>query len=379
MLEIGRFAAELARMFGPPGRWMIVKVTVVLFSGAALLRLIPWKPRRTVPERTARTTVALWTSVTVLTVAGVAATSVVATRADQQYDAYALAADTVHAALPATADSYFGVFEPGVPGSYAPVAAFARATQTRPRLALYYSGWNAPFAAGFAKTAYDAGTTTMVQMMPDAVTMASIASGQDDQYLNNYATAVRSFRHPVVIGFAPEMNGNWYSWGYQHTSPGDWVAAWRHVVTVFRADGADNVTWLWTANQVYPGSGPLTQYWPGARYVNWVGIDSYFVPGRHQYASVVDPTLHQIRAITSEPVIISETGIAPGAGKTATLPQLFAGVGEDGLLGFVYFDDNQPEGADYHYDWRLEDDQLATTEYGQLAREQATATRAQAP
>ena len=30
------------------------------------------------------------------------------------------------------------------------------------------------------------------------------------------------------------------------------VAAWRHIVTLFRAEGADNVTWLWTVNQRTP-------------------------------------------------------------------------------------------------------------------------------
>ena len=44
------------------------------------------------------------------------------------------------------------------------------------------------------------------------------------------------------------MNGTWYSWGYRHTSPAVFVAAWRHIVTVFRAAGARNVTWLWTIN-----------------------------------------------------------------------------------------------------------------------------------
>ena len=46
------------------------------------------------------------------------------------------------------------------------------------------------------------------------------------------------------------MNGTWYSWGYQHTSPAAFVAAWRHIVTVFRAVGAWNVTWLWTVNVI---------------------------------------------------------------------------------------------------------------------------------
>jgi hypothetical protein len=272
----------------------------------------------------------------------------------------------VHAGLPAAQDSYFGVYEPGTPRSYAPVAAFAKATGSQPDLALYYSSWNTPFATSFAQTAYAKGTTTLVQMMPRGVSLKAIAGRRYDRYLQDYAIAVRTFRHPVVIGFAPEMNGNWYPWGYQRASPADWVAAWRHIVNVFRAVGADNVSWLWTVNEIYPGSGPLMQYWPGANYVTWVGIDAYFVPSQHKYGKVVVPTLRQVRGIASDPVLISETGIAPQAGKVTTLRQLFAGVKADGLLGFVYFDGNQPPGPGYQFPWRLEDSQAAVTEYSML-------------
>ena len=47
------------------------------------------------------------------------------------------------------------------------------------------------------------------------------------------------------------MNGYWYSWGYLHTSPAVFVAAWRHIVTLFRARGARNVTWMWTVNTIH--------------------------------------------------------------------------------------------------------------------------------
>jgi len=83
---------------------------------------------------------------------------------------------------------------------------------------------------------------------------------------------------------------------------------------------------------------------------------------------VVDPTLTQVRRLTPDPVILSETGIAPAAGKAATLRQLFAGVRADSLLGFVYFDGNQPQGANYHYAWRLEDSPAAMTAYSHLAQ-----------
>ena len=32
---------------------------------------------------------------------------------------------------------------------------------------------------------------------------------------------------------------------------------------VFRAQGADNVTWLWTINTSLPRSGPVSRWWPG--------------------------------------------------------------------------------------------------------------------
>ena len=49
------------------------------------------------------------------------------------------------------------------------------------------------------------------------VSIAAIASGQYDGYLSAYAEAVRAYRRPVILSFGHEMNGNWYSWGYQNT------------------------------------------------------------------------------------------------------------------------------------------------------------------
>ena len=81
----------------------------------------------------------------------------------------------------------------------------------------------------------------------------------------------------MVIGFGHEMNAPWYSWGYKHKDvpPATFVAAWRHIVTLFRADGAENVTWLWTINVDTPLTGPIAEWWPGKGYVTWVGIDGY--------------------------------------------------------------------------------------------------------
>ena len=145
---------------------------------------------------------------------------------------------------------YLGVYEPDAPHSYAGVNQFAQAIGRQPNLVSYYSPWLEPFQVGFVTSAAKHGAITVIQIDPKNISLASIAAGRYDAYLRSYATAVKAFGGQVVLSFGHEMNGNWYSWGYQHTSARVFVAAWRHVVTVFRAAGAKNVTWLWTVNVI---------------------------------------------------------------------------------------------------------------------------------
>jgi hypothetical protein len=83
-------------------------------------------------------------------------------------------------------------------------------------------------------------------MHPTEASILVIAAGDYDDYLRLYADSVRDFGYPVVIGFGHEMNAPWYSWGFEHVPASTFVAACRHIVTLFRAERADNVTWLWT-------------------------------------------------------------------------------------------------------------------------------------
>jgi Glycosyl hydrolase family 26 len=259
----------------------------------------------------------------------------------------------VAAPLPVTPGSYVGVREQGAPYSYRGIESFARATGSQPRLALYFSGWNDPFQARFARTALAHHTVALVQMDPDGVSMASIAAGQQDGYLRSFAQQVRSFGYPVVIGFAHEMNGPWYSWGYGHTAPRVWVAAWRHVVTVFKRAGASNVTWLWTASSGARDPSLLRAYWPGAAYVDWVGIDGYFYYPTRSFTDIFGPSIKVVRGLTHAPILLSETAVGPSAGQAHMIPDLFAGIRDRHLLGLVWFDISQHAGV-YHQDWRLE-------------------------
>jgi mannan endo-1,4-beta-mannosidase len=248
----------------------------------------------------------------------------------------------------ASPGGYLGVYAAGAPESYSGVSAFTATTGVRPRVVVYYSGWQEPFQARFAAVVARHGAVPLVQINPTGVSVATIASGRYNAYLRSYALAVKAFGRSVILSFGHEMNGSWYSWGYRHTPPPVFVAAWRHIVTVFREVGARNVIWLWTINvsQCRCHIQSPARWWPGRSYVNWVGIDGYYYEPSWKFAPLFGPTIKAVRALTLDPVLISETA-APAADQPAKITNLFVGIRAYGLLGFVWFD------VDKRQDWHI--------------------------
>ena len=225
------------------------------------------------------------------------------------------------AQLPSTPASYLGVYEAGALTTYQPVANFTKAASRQPNLVGYYSGWGEHFETSFAETARRHGAATIMQWDPTLASVSKIADGGYDSYLRSFAGSVRDFGHPVVIGFGHEMNAYWYSWGYRHLPAPTFVAAWRHIVTLFRAQHADNVTWLWTLQADEPGTGPIASWWPGAKYVTWVGIDGYYYGPSENFFGIFGKTIAQVRTFTGLPVLLSEVAVGPKAGQAPEDPR----------------------------------------------------------
>lgn len=254
-------------------------------------------------------------------------------------------------------------------GAYLPdtsASAFTRfesLTGTNLRVAAYNSWWGRPFLTTFAEGVYQAHATPLVQMTPGKLALSQIADGAQDTYLMEYAAAVRAYREPVIISFAAEFNVNWFQWGYTHASPASFVAAWRHIVAVFRRAGADNVTWLWNADTLTGQAVDPRPWWPGNAYVTWVGLDGYYSKPGDTFASLFNKSLTDTRAFTNKPVFIAETAVSATADRATQIPELFASVKADKLVGFAWFD---APGAE---DWRIDHSPSAIAEFSTAARE----------
>ena len=101
-------------------------------------------------------------------------------------------------------------------------------------------------------------------------TLKATIDGRWDEQYKKMARAVLEYRDVVLVRFAHEMNGHWYPWAATNgNKSGQYVAAWRHVVDLFRAEGVTNALWVWSPNILRgTGSKTIRQYWPGDKYVD---------------------------------------------------------------------------------------------------------------
>jgi beta-mannanase len=192
--------------------------------------------------------------------------------------------------------------------------------------------------------------------------------GRFDPLIRRFAASVRDWGHPVLLRFAPEMNGYWNSWsaGVNDNSTTEFVAVWRHVHGLFTAAGARNVEWVWSPNVAFPHSTPLRALYPGDAYVDWVGVDGYNW-GKSRagaqwasFSAIFGPTLRSISQLTTKPIVLTEVGSTElGGKKSAWIHDFLSQVGRNpSIVGFVWFQ------YDKETDWRIDSSAASRAAFG---------------
>jgi Glycosyl hydrolase family 26 len=145
----------------------------------------------------------------------------------------------------------------------------------RLRIASTFVAWEEPFPNEGHELDRSAGRAPLIAW--DGLRdLRAIAAGRWDSLLRERARACAAFGAPIYLRWGAEFNGEWNPC-YGRAS--DFVAAWRHMVSVFRSSGARNVRWVWCPFTVQRprrgGPEDWRPYYPGHRFVDWVGMDGY--------------------------------------------------------------------------------------------------------
>ncbi|MGO9904549.1 MAG: glycoside hydrolase family 26 protein [Solirubrobacteraceae bacterium] len=281
----------------------------------------------------------------------------------------AAVAGAIVLASPAAAQTIaIGARIPGVPLHPELIDAYARAVGRSPAIVSWYREWGQTvFDEPSLRAATSRGAAPMITWEPTvpgwrqgerSTILETIATGAADGYLRAQAIAAARWRKPILLRFAPEMNGGWSPWGVRvpGNSAGLYVAAWRHAVAIFRRAGARNVLWVWCPNVDDGGALPFTALYPGDRWVDWVGLDGYnwgrswdWLSFTAIFASSYDTTVR----LSPKPMLIAETGSGEdGGSKAAWIRDMF---GRElprftRVRALVWFNGAGDNGADFRFD-----------------------------
>lgn len=147
----------------------------------------------------------------------------------------------------------------------------------------------------------------------------AIAAGQFDSYIIARALECKAYGKPIFIRFAHESAFGHYPWS---NDPTDVVAASQRIYDIFHEYGATNVAFVWTVNfpsEDYDQGALLTylNFYPGDRYVDWVGMDTYDIPNfERNFSREVSGFYDYFCVQHGKPMFIAEVGVADNLTNT---------------------------------------------------------------
>jgi mannan endo-1,4-beta-mannosidase len=281
-----------------------------------------------------------------------------------------------------------GVALDGYPITSRTLASVREEFPVTPEIVLFYLQWPAnprqtTFPAATLAAIEQTGAVPCLTWEPmylengkeHAVGQRAILDGDYDAYLLEFAAQARLWGKPFIIRFAHEMNLSRYHWGtiqeeYGPQSPEIYRAMYRHVVDVFRRQGADQVLWAFVPNvdsvpdlsyDPKAGWNRFGNYYPGDDYVDILGVDGYNwgtskLQARdgwqsrwlsfEQLFSTIVPQLRSLSA--KKPLLVFETASTEqGGNRERWFAEALETAARWDLAGLIWFQ------ADKEEKWRL--------------------------
>jgi hypothetical protein len=137
--------------------------------------------------------------------------------------------------------------------------------------------------------------------------------GEYDPIIRQFSTWAKTIDRPVYLRIGYEFDGE-----HNQMKPVDYVKAYRRIVDIIRSEGANNIAFVWHsyAAPTYKGY-PLSTWYPGDDYVDWVGISLF----GHMYSSDLNKEVEEVFNFAKKhkkPVMVAEASPVNGIDKNNT-------------------------------------------------------------
>jgi len=212
------------------------------------------------------------------------------------------------------------------------------------------------------------------------VSWKEIASGADDAYITSLADGFAFFGKPVFFVFDGEAENKLKGgeWG----GPPDYRNAFRHIVEIFRAHGANNVAFMWvtTAYAFEAASGQVQDVksmYPGDDVVDWIASDPYnfnHSGAWHSLSREMDTWYQWARTEhPDKPLALAEWGSKEDPKDPERKAKWFEDALRDlstkyrAVKAVVYFDEEKHENGTIN-DWRIDTSPASLDAFARIGR-----------
>jgi hypothetical protein len=230
----------------------------------------------------------------------------------------------------------------------------------------YYEPWGNIFPT--FRESWDLAHGRIPMISWGKTTTTAITSGQHDAYIRARANAIEALGQPVFIRWFWEMDGTRNA--DVAVSPSAYVAAWKYLRSIFAAEGATNVAWVWCPNASAFEDGSAQSFYPGDDHVEWVCADGYnwYPSDNRAYQGFEEKfqAFHDFAVAHGKPAMAGEYGTQkmPEPGRRAQWLRDAADAVQDrmtNMLAVVYFHSYSPD-----YNWQFYDEPDALTAFADM-------------
>jgi hypothetical protein len=238
----------------------------------------------------------------------------------------------------------------------------------------HYYGWTSAFPDW--KQSWDAESGRISMVSWQGASSSRINSGAFDSMIKARAGAVARYGKPTFIRYFWGMDLSNPDTVARAGSPAEFIAAWRRMHGIFRAEGATNALFVWCPDAWGFSTGRAQSFYPGDAYVDWMCAEGYnWAPAKPgapwRSFSQIFSDYYAWASQRGKPLMIGETGALEGSpgqkaawinGARETIETKFPQT-----HALIYFDAVSNYGGTY--DWRIDSSDSSLAAFQGLAHD----------